>query len=262
MLSSPLILLDANKIKKRLKKSSEKITVLEKIGSTNDYLKLHADQQVCLAEMQTQGRGRFNRSWHSPFGQNIYLSMRYAFQKDLSELSGLSLITALAVCRAIESIISIRNLKIKWPNDIVIGSEKIAGILIDVSAESHGYCDAIIGVGINVNMQNAAKKEIKQLWSSLQKITGKYIDRNVLSAAIINTVSDEIARFSKLGLSDFAKEWAEKDDLFGKSVVMLLEQKKITGIGAGINAQGHLMLKMPDKTLRAFSSGDASKDRV
>ena len=217
LLKTPLILLDAHKIKKNIKKSSIIIDVLEKVASTNDYLKNHFSQdnkiKICISEMQSKGRGRFNRQWHSPFGQNIYFSCAYSFQKDMSELSGLSLITGLGVCNAIESITQLNSLSIKWPNDIVVYQQKIAGILIDIHAESNGFCNAIIGIGINVNMQHAAKKEIDQPWSSLQKITGNYIDRNLLCAALINFLINYLERFSTFGLSDFIDEWKEKDCL-------------------------------------------------
>ena len=265
LLEKPLILLDVNKIKKNIKKLSFVIDVLEKVGSTNDYLKNNSDQnkaiKICVAEMQDKGRGRLNRQWHSPFGQNIYFSCAYSFQRDMSELSGLSLITGLAVCNAIESITHLDNLAVKWPNDILVNQQKIAGILIDINAESNGFCNAIIGIGINVNMQNALKKEIDQPWSSLQKITGQYIDRNLLCSALINALINYLERFLKSGLSDFISEWKEKDCLFEKSVAVMSGQKKMMGIGAGINAQGHLILKMSDNTEKTFSSGDTQIEK-
>lgn len=246
LLETPPILLDAHKIKKNIKKSSVVIDILEKVTSTNDYLKNDPDPKnkikICIAEMQTKGRGRLNRQWHSPFAQNIYFSCAYSFARDMSELSGLSLV----------------NLAVKWPNDILVNQQKIAGILIDIRTESSGCCHAIIGIGINVNMQNALKKEIDQPWTSLQKITGQYIDRNLLSAALINSLMSYLERFSKSGLSDFMNEWNEKDCLFGKSVAVMSGQKKLAGIGAGINTQGHLTLKMLDKTEKTFSSGDTT----
>jgi len=257
-----LVLLDADKIKKNIKKSSIIIEVLEEIDSTNDYLKKYPGQdnkiKICLAELQTKGRGRLNRQWHSPFGQNIYFSLRYSFQSDLSKLSGLSLVTGLAVCKAIESITHLDNLTVKWPNDILIEQQKISGILIDINAESNGCCHAVIGVGINVNMQQALKKEIDQPWSSLQKITGNYFDRNLLSAELINSLFDYLERFTKFGLSDFISEWQTKDCLFGKTITVLSGDKKIIGIGAGINSQGYLTLETQDKIKQTFSSGDTT----
>lgn len=165
---------------------------------------------------------------------------------------------ALAVTTAIESITPLNNLKIKWPNDIVVNDKKIAGILIDVQTESNGFCHAIIGIGINVNMEMANKKQINQAWDSLQKITEKYIDRNPLCAALINSLIIYLARFSHHGLSDFMNEWKNKDYLFKKSIQIESGAHHFFGTASGINAQGHLLLTLADKTVRAFSSGDAS----
>ena len=253
-------MLDERKIKEKITKKDLEITILEKTESTNDSLKNNPNQskqiQLCLAEMQTHGRGRLNRSWHSPSGLNIYFSMQYRFQKKLRELSGLSLIAGLATCHAIETITHLNNLKIKWPNDILVNQQKIAGILIDINTESNQCCTAIIGIGINVNMQDANITEINQPWSSLQKITGQSFDRNALCATLINALLIYCERFCKMGLSDFMGEWAEKDCLFGQSIMALSDQQKIMGTGAGINTEGHLILTMPDQTQKAFSSGE------
>ena len=157
-LELPLTLLDPDKIKSKLRHRAIEIDVVEKVASTNDYLKQFMEKnkkiRVCLAEMQTQGKGRLDRQWYSPFGENIYLSMLCPFDKDLSELSGLSLVASLAICRALESMIDFKNhqLKVKWPNDILVNQRKLAGMLIEVQAESNRSCQVVIGVGINVNM--------------------------------------------------------------------------------------------------------------
>lgn len=266
LLATPLFLLNVEKIKKFIKKPLIEIAILEKVGSTNDYLKNNSDLsnkiKICIAEMQTQGRGRLNRLWHSPFGQNIYLSLRYTFQKDMSELSGLSLVIGLAVCNAIESIALLNNLKVKWPNDIVVNNQKVAGILIDIHAESNGFCHVIIGIGINVNMQHALKKQIDQPWNSLYNLTGKYLDRNLLCASLINALIDYLEKFEQSGLSIFLNEWKEKDCLFGQTVSVMSGQQKMNGIGIGINDQGHFKLEMQDKIIKAFSSGDTSLLRM
>lgn len=261
LLEKSFILLDKNKIKKWIKNKSIPIHIFEKMTSTNDYLKNNTNDQkieVCIAEMQTQGRGRFGKVWYSPFGQNIYFSMRYAFEKNIDELSGLSLIAALAVTNAISSITTINHLNIKWPNDILFEHKKIAGILIDLQAEPNGYCHAVIGIGINVNMETAHQNQINQAWNSLQKITGKYIDRNQLSAILINSLIDYLARFSNAGLHHFMDEWKQQDYLSGRSIQILSRSNQFNGIAAGINAQGHLILMMPDKSMCTFSSGDTS----
>lgn len=248
-----IILLDAKKINSRLH-TPVPLEILETIGSTNDYLKECGDQKqmsICLAEMQTTGRGRMERQWHSPFGQNIYCSIRYPFQKDVSELSGLSLVIGLAICKAIDAGYSLPTPPhVKWPNDVLVDGKKIAGTLIEINKEA-----LIIGIGVNVNMTEA---DIHQYWTSFQKLTGLYHDRNIFCAELINHVTAYLERFMQSGFNHFEKEWQERDCLFGKNLQLMCGTKKFSGIGAGINQHGHLLLKLSDGTKRGFSSGDTS----
>lgn len=255
-LTHPLILLDKNKIIALCNNKNFTIEVLEKINSTNDYLKNKSNVDFVLCEIQTQGRGRFNRVWHSPFAQNIYFSMRYTFEKDLSALSGLSLVVSLAVCRAISD--KAFCSEVKWPNDILINKKKLAGILIDVQAESNGFCNAIIGIGINVNMQSASSTKINQAWTSLQNETENYADRNLIAATLIDTLRDYLFRFSENGFGIFLEEWKTKDALRNHSIELIQGHKKFSGVYAGIDKNGCLLLKVDDNSVRAFSSGDVT----
>ena len=130
--------------------------------------------------------------------------------------------------------------------------------MIDIQTTPNGFCQAIMGIGINVNMESADIKQINQPWHSLRKITGKYIDRNQLCAALINSLLDYVKRFSNKGLSNFMDEWKKKDCLVGQCIHIQSGSNKLSGVASGINAQGHLILIIPDKTIREFSSGDAT----
>lgn len=264
LLKTPLILLDEQKIKSHLSCNTIQLEILPTVQSTNTYLMDSIDKtkkvKVCVAETQTHGKGRLNRQWHSPFGQNIYFSMSYPFQKDISALSGLSLVTALATSSAITTAVPAceNRLLIKWPNDIVINKDKLAGILIELRAESNGFCDAIIGIGINVNMPYAHEKDINQSWSSLLNATGHYYDRNHLCAILINTLMDYLEKFVTYGLCAFLKEWQSKDLLLNQTVSLISSQGIHTGVCMGINPQGHLLLKHSDNLIHAYSSGDVT----
>jgi BirA family biotin operon repressor/biotin-[acetyl-CoA-carboxylase] ligase len=184
--------------------------------------------------------------------------MRYFFQRDMSELSGLSLVVGLAICHALETSLILKDkIYVKWPNDIVVAAQKIAGVLIEAQAEANGYCRVVMGMGINVNMQHAAQDEINQAWQALQNLTGSYIDRNILVINLINTLIDYLERFSQEGLKSFITQWERKDILFGHPVQLRPISKEYQGIGAGINAQGHLLLKN-EHGIHAFSCGDTS----
>ena len=262
-LEAPCHLLDDKKIKSHLHNKTVELLLLEKTESTNDYLKQqnkHPKHPIaCLAEMQTQGKGRLNRSWHSPFAHNIYLSLSYSIQKDMSELSGLSLVVALAIAKAIENSCDLPEpVYVKWPNDIMAQGKKLSGTLIEVEAESHGFCHVIIGIGINVNMQKASKKEIGQSWTSLQQLTGHYQNRNILCAELINQVIAYVEKFSETGLMSLIKEWNSKDYLFNEALSLQANEKTIKGKGNGINQHGHIVLTLADGSQKVFSSGDAT----
>lgn len=262
-LATPLQLLDLKQIQKHLCHKTIELDVLEKTPSTNDYLKSFiADNKkikVCIAETQIQGKGRLDRGWHSPFGKNIYFSMLCPFERDISELSGLSLIVSLAICHAIESKVDLKGnaLKVKWPNDIFLQEKKLAGVLIEIQAESNGNCQVIIGTGININMENAAEKTIDQAWTSLLHTTQEHQDRNILCAAIADSLIDYFERFSKKGLSTFTKEWEKRDRLINSDISILYQGRKEKGTCVGINDQGHLLLKTKNGKIINFSSGDA-----
>lgn len=259
-LLEPLVFLDAKKIKKNLSELVD-INVFESVDSTNEYLKAFKNSKtikVCVAEQQTEGKGRLNRKWFSPFAKNIYLSCLYPFSKDISELSGLSLVMGLAIVNTLKSIGVDENLFVKWPNDIFYDNKKISGSLIEIQAETHGACHAIIGIGVNVNMLNAEPKSITQEWTSVQKILNTYTDRNDLCSRLINNLLDYLQRFEKHGLSTFVSEWRSADSLTDKIISVSNVNETIEGRAVGINDQGHLLLELKDGKVRAFSSGDTS----
>lgn len=119
------------------------------VDSTND-LALDAARgtqssgYVCLAEQQLSGRGRLGRRWVSPFARNIYLSMLWRFPAGAGSLEGLSLAIGVAVARALEKS-SLQGLSLKWPNDVLLNGEKLAGILLEMHGDSAGQCSVVRG---------------------------------------------------------------------------------------------------------------------
>ena len=254
-----LILLNPAEIKKKLNEKID-IQVFEKIDSTSHYLKSIKNTKpisICISEQQTHGRGRLNRDWYSPFGKNIYLSCLYRFQKDISELSGLSLVTSLAILKTLKNFGVDDDLFVKWPNDIVYKNKKLAGGLIEIQAETHGFSHAIIGIGVNVNMLDD-DDAISQAWTSMQKILSSYVDRNDLCAALITRLVSYLRQFESQGFSYFADEWMRMDCLAHQTIILKNLNQEIKGKVAGINEQGHLLLQLPNGIVRAFSSGDTS----
>ncbi len=257
-MQEPFILLDAAEIKAALDVPCT-LSVFESIESTNTYLrnlKPSTHPVICLAEQQTAGRGRLGRDWYSPFGENIYLSCAYPFQKDLTHLAGLSLVVGVSIIKALTGIVS--NLKVKWPNDVFWFDKKLAGSLIEVQAESHGACHAIIGIGMNVNMQKAKSRAITQPWASLSVIAQHYQDRNQIAVKLLKQLLADLAVFSQQGFKAFQADWNQYDYLLNRTVTLAGNAEKISGVVQGISEQGHLVLRLPHGELRVFSSGDTS----
>lgn len=260
-LLEPLILLKQKTIEQNIAHKNIDIQVFETVNSTNDYLKSglpHKTVKICLAEQQTQGKGRLHRSWYSPFGQNIYFSCAYLMQKDVSELAGLSLVVSLAIIKTLESFHLPHPLLVKWPNDIIYDNKKISGTLIEVQAESHSICHAIIGIGINANMMPEKNLPITQNWTSLRNIIGNYVDRNQLCILLIDHLITYLTLFQQQGLSSFMTEWSNVDFLFNKKIILKCGNKKISGQAKGVTNIGRLILKLSDGTSQTFSSGDTS----
>ncbi len=262
-LQQPLKLLDAVTIKKYIQQKPCDIIIFDSISSTNDYLKTCLDSktnpQIFLAEQQTAGRGRFGRNWYSPFGQNIYLSCLWHFDKDISELSSLSLMVSLAIIKTLVDYGINTSLKIKWPNDILYDHQKLAGTLIEMVAESHASSQAIVGIGLNVNMFFDVNDKINQNWTSIAKILGNYQDRNVLTGMLLNNLFNYLSEFNNKGFTEFLSEWQKYDYLIGKQIKLINNKKIIIGVALGINKRGCLVLKHDDDNkVIEYSSGDTT----
>lgn len=257
-LTEPLFLLDKHKINKLAHHPGLDIKVFASLASTNDYLQTHTEPKrkikICLAETQTQGRGRLHRFWYSPFGKNIYFSCRYSFQKDLSELAGLSLVTGLAIFKTMRDFGIHSELFVQWPNHIVWRQKKLAGSLIDLTAEANGGCDAIIGIGINVNLLQA---NVNFAWTSMREAVGQCLDRNEICAVLIKHLLNYLAEFTQQGFTAFKKEWLAHDYLMKQYISLHSQQQDIQGRMIGINDQGHLLLQTTDQRIQTFATGDS-----
>ena len=262
-LLEPLQLLDKTKIKRLLKNKSIVLDLFESVDSTQKYIRELSEKRkihVCLAEHQTQGQGRFNRSWHSPFGQNIFFSMLYPLTKDISELGGLSLIMSLCLAKTIEETCTLpQPISIKWPNDLLCDNRKLGGILIEIQAEAHDFCHAIIGIGVNINMLEDKSKSISQDWTSLRKITQIWHDRNLILATLINNIMIYMENFVDKGFAYFMKEWAKHDFLVNKPIGIKAVNKEIHGLAMGINTNGHLLVKLDEtEAVKPFAAGETT----
>lgn len=239
------------------------ITVLSSTTSTNDVisslLEISPQKNVVFAEAQTQGRGQRGRTWVSPPESNIYFSLSWNFKKNIADLSGLSLVTAIAIVRALKNHGIREVIQIKWPNDLFFEHKKLGGILIESTAREDNHCWVMIGMGINVNSENKDVLNIDQPWTSLYEITKIIYDRNALSAAFLNELNTVLTEFEKSGLKKFLPEWEKYDALLGRTCEIETPKNVITGVCMGIQTDGALLLKTNGDCIEVIHSGSIIK---
>lgn len=238
--------------------------VLAEVDSTNRFLKDMASGHglaVACSEKQTQGRGRFGRTWQSPFGENIYLSSRWTLDCCLSRLSALSLVISLALVDGLRAFIGDKDLRIKWPNDLLWQDKKLCGVLIEAVAEPHAYTELVIGVGLNVNSDTHNTPLPDRLWCSLYEMTGQHFDRNEIIASLLTAIHRYLTRFMAEGFACFHQQWQALDYLQGQHIECVQAGSTIRGLVTGVTMQGQLCLVDEHGVTQHLSSGDTSLKR-
>lgn len=262
-LAVPLDLLDETRVRDLLSRESRRrlraLTVLDEVGSTNSWLMQHAPElpAVCLAERQTTGRGRCGRTWVSPYAANVYLSFGWQFEDLPPGFTALAMVAGIAAVRALR-LLGVNGVGIKWPNDLYVSGEKLAGILVDMQGESPAQVRAVIGIGVNVRMPTAAATSIDQAWTDLATHTAGHVPaRNALAAALIDALLPALDVFSSQGFPTFAGEWRSLDLVAGRAVDLHQHTGVVSGVATGVDSDGALLLRTKEG-IRRFVSGDLS----
>lgn len=257
-LAHSIELLDVDEIKRQSGQNA--IEVFTEIDSTNQYLMDRLDQltsgATCLAESQTAGRGRRGRKWISPFGSHLYLSMFWQLEAGIEAAMGLSLATGIATVNALTAL-GINGAQLKWPNDIYVNNKKLAGILVEMSAQAAGPCQLVVGLGLNIKMPSQMAAEIDQPWTDLSQIGGAGVSRNTLAAHIIMALEQTLALYEQEGLAPFLPRWQELDAFINKPVNLIMGPKTISGIARGVDKQGALLVEQHG-VVKPFIGGEIS----
>lgn len=262
-LCEPVELLSLEKLQALLSPSSQRayqIALFDCIGSTNQYFTGNKQAQhgdVCIAEQQLAGRGRLGRAWVSPFARNIYCSSYWTFEKCMGECMGLSLLVGVACIRALQRA-EIEGVELKWPNDLFYQGQKLGGILIEMSGDIQGPCQAVIGIGMNVAMPKSAYPD-SATWTDLSSISGQAPSRNRLLAYLLDALKTELDLFTTAGMTSALASWREWDYLLDKPVQVLTHQQgaSLTGIARGIDERGALLVEH-DGLVHTYHSADVS----
>jgi BirA family biotin operon repressor/biotin-[acetyl-CoA-carboxylase] ligase len=237
-------------------------------GSTNSDLLLRGAPPVgkfdfLTAEYQSAGRGRRARTWFAPPGGAICLSIGWSFASLPPDVSALSLAVGVCALRAMART-GVTGARLKWPNDLVVDSAKLGGILIELRAEAGGPAYVVIGLGLNVALGDAVLRQVAASGTQAADLVGlgaTQPDRNRLAAALIDSIVAGLAQFQREGFDAFAAEWRTADALAGKPVVISSDAGSIAGHARGIDSAGALCLQTRDG-LQRFVTGEVSARAV
>lgn len=263
-LETPVELLDGEAIAAELAPAQRSrlgdLAVHWQLDSTNSALLRRAggdrrDNLVCLAELQTQGRGRRGRAWHLPLGGGLAFSLLKRFECGLAGLAGLSAAVGVVLVQALADC-GIDGARLKWPNDVTVADRKLAGILIELGGDALGPCHAVIGIGINLRLDPEAA--VGQPWTDLATLAGGVApSRNRLAGRLLARLLDALAVFAEHGFPAFAEAYADHDALAGRPVRVLAPGGDRTGTACGVDAGGALRIRTAEGECRV-DSGEVS----
>jgi BirA family biotin operon repressor/biotin-[acetyl-CoA-carboxylase] ligase len=267
-LSDPVELLDARRIGAELdpRRTGQlrKLELLFEVDSTNSRLLSNAPPppgmaDVCMSELQQAGRGRRGRRWVAPFGAGVAMSLAWTFADTARALPALSLGVGVAVSRALARAGAL-GVSLKWPNDIWFRDLKIGGVLIELRAEAGGPAHVVIGVGINVTLPEAARREIEAAGAHAAAVADacpQPPSRNQVAGAILDELLSMLGEFEREGFAAFRDAWLALDALRGRPARVLLDREVISGTARGVDQEGALLLDTGQQ-VRRFVSGEAS----
>jgi BirA family transcriptional regulator, biotin operon repressor / biotin---[acetyl-CoA-carboxylase] ligase len=219
------------------------VHVLERCTSTNSLLLSGQHEAPCLlaTEEQSAGRGRRGRRWHSAPGASATFSVARLTRRALPELAGLSLVAGVAVAQALHGL-GARDTRLKWPNDLVVGDDKLGGILVETRS-ARGATLAVIGIGINCRESRGLQGRVRRgiTWLERQMAVGS---RNRVIKAIAQKLVAALDRFEAAGLEPTRAEWEALDALAGRRMrVRLADGRVLAGVASGLAEDGALRLR-------------------
>lgn len=242
--------------------AGKKVMFFKETDSTNMQAKSGGEKgdphgTLFVAESQNAGRGRRGRSWESPAGESIYMSLLLRPELPPVKAPMLTLVMALAVARAIREQTGAEAL-IKWPNDIVVDGKKLCGILTEMSTEMTYINYVVIGVGINVN-QNQFSEELKERATSLKLEEGRAFRRSAIIASALEWFETYYEQFRKDGnLAGLQNAYNELLVNRGRQVQILEPENHYEAYASGINDAGELVVTLEDGSVRNIFAGEVS----
>lgn len=238
------------------------IHYLTTTDSTNNAAKKLAaagcpEGQIVVAEEQAGGRGRLARGWFSPFAKGVWFSIVLRPPFKPQDAPKCTLLAAVAVNRALRKVTGV-DCGIKWPNDILFAGRKLVGILTEMSAEMDAINHIVIGIGINVNIDEADfPPELKGLAGSLSMAAGRPFARAEILAAVLSELERLYDRTVESGFAELLAEWRQASVTLGRTVDVIGGGQRLTGVAEDIDGDGALLVRTATG-LEKVLAGDVS----
>jgi BirA family biotin operon repressor/biotin-[acetyl-CoA-carboxylase] ligase len=261
--------LDRSEVLRRLGKEAAhfNLEILPQATSSNTLLLQRAGLDVAngrapsgsvlAVELQTAGRGRLGRNWHSSLGTTLTFSILWRFDCGLNALSGLSLGVGLAVVRALKKL-GAQGVHLKWPNDILTDQGKLAGVLIEAQGDVLGPSAVVIGIGLNYTLPASLVQQIDQPASALDEICADIPTRNQLLAATLLELAQVLQQFTQRGFASLRCEWEESHIHQNRAIQLYMaDGQLVSGIARGVSDSGELSLETA-QGIRRFNSGEVA----
>jgi BirA family biotin operon repressor/biotin-[acetyl-CoA-carboxylase] ligase len=236
------------------------VQILGQATSSNALLVQRAAQgapsgMVLAVELQTAGRGRLGRTWHSGLGNALTFSLLWRFECGLNALSGLSLAVGLAIVRALQRL-GVPGVGLKWPNDVLAKGAKLGGVLLEAQGDMMGPCAVVIGIGLNCSLPLHLEQRIAQEATALDQLMDKVPARNELLAALLQELAVLLDEFAQQGFAAMADDWqrhhARQDE---RITLNMPDGSKVQGMARGVNSRGELLLETV-AGLQTYNSGE------
>ena len=211
---------------------------------------------VIIAEQQTAGKGRLGRRWESPASVNLYLSVLLRPAMPPWEVPRLTFLSAVAAARALQDVTGLK-VEVKWPNDLLVNGRKIAGLLNEMSAESDAVHHVVLGIGLNINMTaEQFPPDLRYPATSVRLEKGSSTSRLDVVVALLEHFDRLYAEFQSCGMKPIRQAWQELFAMLGNRVRVELGAASLTGVVAGIDEEGALLLQLPDGKIEKILAGD------
>ncbi|MCW4149866.1 biotin--[acetyl-CoA-carboxylase] ligase [Halomonas sp. 18H] len=267
-LAEPLELLDGSVIVAGLSRQARshvaRLFVEDVVPSSNQFIRERFAQgaghgEVCLVEQQSAGKGRRGRTWVTPWGRTLMLSTGWRFESGIAAMEGLSLAAGVALSRVLEA--HGVQPRLKWPNDVLLATEgggygKLAGILVEMSGDAAGPCEAVIGMGINMDLPDDFRASIEQPVSAVRD-QAPGLTRHQLAVELLGELMPMLADFERVGFEAWQAEWNARHAFAEQEVEILQGERREAAVAEQVDVSGNLWVRC-DKRRWKLTGGEIS----